>query len=210
MKTHTSTSKVLIHSNLRHFFLDSVSQALKNQHTEADAATVVYIVNLLTCFTRSENFFEQSSDKPALKPLALHYHDALSAQSELEKHMELQRLGDVALFVSGIFSQSLANKPVGLDYYINMGGSAYAYLADISDRQFNDSAFSDIFTELSDKFVMFVDALNEVSEGIQTSSDTDLLRLHEIWLQTGSQRAKKILQQKGLLISDHPLNPIRH
>jgi hypothetical protein len=195
-------TKVIQQKNLRHFFQESVHQALKNQHLQAQEYTIVYLVNLLTAFSRSENLFEaEPSGSPALKPLAGFYNDAINAQSDFERDVALQRMGDVSLFIAGIFSQSLRNKLVDIDYYVNMGGNAYACLADIKQRKLNGAALGDIFSELSGKFVGFVDVLGEVGEGLQTPGDTGLLRLYEVWLRTGSKRAQNQLRKQGLQVS---------
>src|SRR5690606_15883511 len=116
--------KLIQQSNLRQFFQESVSQALGNQNIKAEDGTVIYLANLLTVFTRSENLFEFTQNGFMLRPLALHYEEAVNAPSTHARNIALQRLGDIALFISGIFSQSLSRKSVDIDYYINMGGSA--------------------------------------------------------------------------------------
>ncbi|HEX5057329.1 MAG TPA: hypothetical protein VFX02_12640 [Gammaproteobacteria bacterium] len=196
-------SKVIQHNNLRHFFQESVKQALKNQHLQAQEYTIVYLVNLLTSFSRSENLFEiePTSGGLALKPLAGFYKDAINAGSDFERDLALQRMGDIALFISGIFSQSLQRKAVDIDYYVNMGGHAYSYLAEVKQRKLNGAALGEIFTELADKFVGFVDVLGEVGEGMQAPSDTGLLRLYEVWVRTGSRRAQNQLLKQGLQVS---------
>lgn len=205
----SSHHKKLIHpSNLQHYFQDSVDRAVKNQHVETDDGTIVYLANLLTVFTRSENLFEPGDDGSLqLKPLALHYTEALNASSRHGRTIALQRLGDIALFVSGIFSQSLARKAIDIDYYVNMGGSAYSYLADIRDRRMNETALGDIFAELAQKFVGFVDVLNEVCEQ-HTVTDKDLLRLYEVWMRTGSKRTEKQLREHGIYLGER--QPAKH
>lgn len=199
-----SHHKKLIHpSNLQHYFQDSVDRAVKNQHVETDGGTIIYLANLLTVFTRSENLFEPGDDGSLqLKPLALHYNEALNATSRHARTIALQRLGDIALFISGIFSHSLARKPVDIDYYINMGGSAYSYLSDIRDRRLNETALGEIFAELAQKFVDFVDVLNEVCEQTHAVTDKDLLRLYEVWIRTGSKRTEKQLREHGIHLDE--------
>ncbi|HEY3488118.1 MAG TPA: hypothetical protein VGL10_08630 [Gammaproteobacteria bacterium] len=191
-------SKVIAQKDLRYFFQDSVSRALQNQRLQAQEYTIVYLVNLLIGFSRSENLFEPTPDGLKLRPLAGFYSDAVNASSDYERGIALQRMGDIALFIAGMFSQSLRNKPVDIDYYVNMGGRAYGFLADIKQRKLNGTALGEIFSELSAKFIGFVDVVGEVGEGLQQTSDRDLLRLHEIWLRTGSKRAENQLLQHGL------------
>jgi hypothetical protein len=51
---------------------------------------------------------------------------------------------------------------------------------------------------LSDKFARFVDVLAEVGEQSGLSSQTDIMRLYEIWLRTGSRRAAERLRKLGI------------
>jgi hypothetical protein len=55
-----------------------------------------------------------------------------------------------------------------------------------------------VFEELSEKFQCFVDVLNEVSERAHLNSDSDILRTYELWLKTGSARARHRLLEEGL------------
>ena len=202
--------RLIQHKSLRHFFQDSVTQAIKNQHIDTDDGTIVYLTNLLTVFTRSENLFEPRDNRLHIKPLALQFKDALNASSTHERSIALQRLGDIALFVSGIFSHSLARQAVDVDYYVNMGGSAYSYLADTRDRRLHNTALGEIFSELAAKFVDFVDVLSEVCEKSHAGSDKDLLRLYEVWIRTGSKRTEQLLREHGIHLDNEQLDKPLH
>lgn len=184
--------------NVREHFRDSIHTALSNQKVEAGEDTVYYVVNLLAYFAHSENLFSQTAEGVDLKPLALIYAEAVEANSLEERLSALRRLGDVALLISGVFSSSLNRKVVDVDYYMAMGGSAYAHLSDISRGTVRGKVFCAIFGELSDKFPRFVDVLAEVSEQSGLSSQTDIMRLYEIWLHTGSRRAADRLRKLGI------------
>jgi hypothetical protein len=168
------------------YFKELVEGALVNQHVSAGELTAWYVVHLLVAFLR------QSSDHD-LEPLALKLSKALDAGGS-EQRASLKQIGDVTLFVSGFFSDSLRRKPVGVDYYVSVGGYAYNALS----RLDTDSR-SGVFAELADKFVTFVDVLSEVSERTVGSSNTDLLRLYERWLTTGSPRSGKLLIERGIV-----------
>jgi hypothetical protein len=184
--------------NVREHFRDSIQSALSNQRVEAGEETVFYVVNLLAYYIHSENLFSQTSEGVELKPLALIYADAVEAKSLEDRHSALKRLGDVALLISGLFSSSLQRKVVDVDYYIAMGGSAYAHLSDISRGTPRGRAFCAIFGELSHKFTTFVDVLAEVGEQSRLGSHSDIMRLYEIWLRTGSRRAAERLRKLGI------------
>ena len=56
-----------------------------------------------------------------------------------------------------------------------------------------------VFAELADNFIGFVDVLSEVSERSSCGSNTDLLRLYERWLKTGSPRSGQLLVEQGVV-----------
>jgi hypothetical protein len=95
----------------------------------------------------------------------------------MRKRESLRQIGDVSLFISGFFSDSLHRKLVDVDYYVSIGGCAYNALSRVET-----DTFSSVFAELGEKFVGFVDVLSEVSERTSCSSNADLLRLYEKWL----------------------------
>jgi hypothetical protein len=123
--------------------------------------------------------------------------EALEARSAGDRNRNLQRLGDVSLFVAGFFAQSFARKLIDIDYHIAMGGHAYGVLAETLSRG-RGRVLGNVFAELSEKFQPMVDALNELAESAHAHSDKDILRLYEIWLKTGSRRSYAILKRLGV------------
>jgi hypothetical protein len=184
--------------NLREFFRDSVHAALERQNVGVEDHTEHYVVNLLTMFARSEALFEPTADGPRLKPLAMMLADADSAASREERWRALQRVGDVSLFVAGFFAQSFARRLVDVDYHVAMGGHAYGTLADTCGGGARGRALTSVFAELAEKFQRLVDALNDVSEMAHRHDQRDVLRQYEIWLKTGSPRARAILANLGV------------
>lgn len=188
--------KVIPVANLTEYFRDSLDTVMAKRKLRADDDTAHYVVNLLTGFARSEALYEHTQAGFGLKPLAFMLADAVHAPSEQQRQRSLQRLGDVALFVAGFFSGSLARSLVDVDYYINMGGNAYDSLSQSGGGSLRVRARASIFAELGSKFGDFVDALADIAE--QGRSDHDLLRQYEIWLKTGSDRAATILRSLGV------------
>jgi hypothetical protein len=183
---------------LREFFHDSVKVALERQQVGVEDHTEHYVVNLLTMFARSEALFDETPHGPRIRPLALMLADAVNADSAERRSRLLQRIGDVSLFVAGFLSQGFERKLVDVDYHIAMGGRAYGTLAGCCERGARGRALSTVFSELATKFQRLVDALNEVSEMSCKHTDQHVLRLYEIWLKTGSQRAHESLRALGV------------
>ena len=202
--------QLIENSSLQHFFQQSVAQAMQRQSLQADVNTVIYVVNLLTLFARSEHFFAENDEGRHIQPLASHYQAAVNSTTDYARTAALQRLGDIALFVSGVFSHSLERRLVDIDYYINMGGNAYAHAAEIRERRMQHKVLADVLAELSEKFVDFVDVLNEVGEGLQPATDANLLRLYEVWRRSGSRRARALLLKHGIHLDTGATPDQRH
>jgi hypothetical protein len=189
---------LIVDMNVTEYFKDSLSSALSHQKVKAEEDTVFYVVNLLAWFARAENLFPASQPGLVGQPLALTYADAVKATSLEEREAALRRLGDVALVVAGLFAASFSRKLVDIDYYIAMGGSAYGVLSEQASSSVRSRTFRAIFGELSVKFQAFVDALAEVGDNTPLGSQTDVLRLYEIWMKTGSAYAAERLRKHGI------------
>ena len=170
------------------YFKELVESAITRQGVEAGEMTSYYLVNLLAGFVSFDRT-EVGDDQP----LAVLFAKALQSGGAVQRD-GLRRVGDLSLFISGYFSDSLKPSLVEVDYYIALGERAYGSLA----RQSGD-AFSDVFDELSDKFSGFVEVLGEVSERTALTSNRDLLRLYERWLRTKSRRSGDLLVSKGIV-----------
>jgi hypothetical protein len=206
MRKH-DTAGLLAVADVRDFFRVALQHALRHQHVSVREQTEHYVVNLLAMFARTEALFEPEPGRPArLKPLALLLAEAVDTPDERLRFRLLQRLGDVALFIAGFLAGDL-RRPVDVDYHIAMGGRAYGALAQAPCRG-SRRALSSVFAELEDKFQPLVDALNEIGDGAGGDSPQDVLRLYELWQQTGSRRARRLLMNLG--VQPHPAGELAH
>jgi len=182
--------------NLQDYFRTSIDDVVSRQQVDIDPHAAHYVVNMLTLFSRSDELYEDDGEVYGLRPLALMLADAADAENAEQRNHLLQRIGDVALFISGFFSDGLAAKAVDVDYYVQMGGTAYGSLSEEVRNTFRGRAVAGVFRELAFKFQMVVDVLNEISDG---PSDRDLLRAYEVWRRTGSKRAEQLLRKNGVV-----------
>mgnify|MGYP001818860403 CR=1 FL=1 len=189
--------------SLLDYFRTSIENVISEQGVNVMPDTTHYVVNLLTLFSRAEEFYDDDGECRWHKPLALMLADAEDAPSPEQQNHALQRIGDVALFISGFFADSLATHVVDLDYYIHMGGSAYGSLSDKVRGTFRGNAFADTYSELAAKFQLLVDVLNEMRDRERQGSDLDVLRTYTVWRKTGSKRAESLLRQHGVV----PIRP---
>jgi hypothetical protein len=194
----TTAGNLVAVSSLREFFRDAFHTASARQHLNIDEQAEQYVVNLLTMFSRADALYERTADGLRIKPLAHMLADALEAPSASARHRGLQRLGDVSLFIAGFFARSFARKLIDIDYHIAMGGNAYSSLADTLPRTLSGRCVAAVYAQLAQKFHGLVDALNEVSDMSHRYTDADILRLYEIWMKTGSPRARGLLRELGV------------
>ena len=192
-----NTASIIKSKSLVEHFHSSVNSAVKNQGIDASEETIHYLVNILTAFSRSEYLFQQTQEGLDQTPLAFMYLEALSENSLANRIRILRKLGDTALFLVGVFSESFDRKVVAADYYIAMGGNAYSGVSEVMGNRFNNKSGQHLFDELTQKFVDFVDVLNEVSEHESMNNNLDIMRLHEYWLKTGSKRASAFARRIG-------------
>lgn len=169
------------------YFKELVEGALEHQGVVANELTAYYVVQMLTGFVERRDM-----DQPD-EPLGIRLARALDSGG-IAQRVTLKQIGDVSLFVSGFFSDSLRRKLIDVDYYASIGGVAYQALS-----RHETDAFSPVFAELAEKFVAFADVLSEVSERSACTSNMDLLRLYERWLKTGSRRSGQLLVERGVV-----------
>jgi hypothetical protein len=182
--------------NLREYFMRSVAQSMQRNDVAVDEHTSCYVVNLLTLYARSEALFEDGENGPELRPVARLLADAVD-RGEAERRRALQRVGDQSLFIAGFFGDSLSTRLVDVDYYVDMGGSAYATLSLGSRQSLRNRALGRVFAELAENFLDFVDVLTDLRERAGPGGG-DLLRLYELWTRTGSARAARLLREAGI------------
>jgi len=179
------------------FFRERVVEVMSRRGFETIEVAEYYLVDLLSRFTQTSNLFDQHPDESSndREPLAMML---LKAQSKelpgVEKVTILKKLGDTSLYISGFFGDSLNRKIIDLDYYREMGAIAYRSLSHV----IRDDQFQELYNELHNKFSQFGDVLTEISQDLKIDNNQNLLKLYELYLQTGSSFAKTQLDEKGL------------
>jgi len=101
------------------YFKELVETAMEHQHVAVRDLTSFYLVNLLTGFVH----FDRSSPAVGDEPLGIRLARALQAGGTAQRN-GLREVGDLSLFISGFFSDSLNAGPVDVDYYVQRGERA--------------------------------------------------------------------------------------
>ena len=170
----TTVDLSLIHTvTVREHFSTAWQSAARNQDVALRDTTSPYLVNLLTEYCEASALAAVTDANRQIKPLATLYGEALEAPTSEHRRRTLQKLGDLALFISGIFSDSLNRKLVDVDYYIGMGEAAYCCVHDSLQADTRARTLSNVFGELSSKFPQLVDVLTEDSamRGVESGEE---------------------------------------
>jgi hypothetical protein len=178
-----------LESNVEVFFRDEVDRAFKKEGLSPGTMVEHYVVQLLAAYAA------RPIDSA---PLALRMAAAVEAPPR-ERRRRLRDIGDTSLYVSGFWSESLEQTAVDVDYYVEMGGSAYGELAR-GGAAWNGDPYADVFGELAMNFARFVAALALVSRRtVVPASNQDILRLYRRWQETRSAAAAARLAAMGVV-----------
>jgi hypothetical protein len=190
--------ELVVARDLTQFFHDRVRAVMNRQRVEARDEAVLYVVNLLTEHMRCESLASTAEAGAAIHPPLAELLAQARLASPEERVRQLRRLGDLALYVAGFFSEHLRRRLVDIDYYIGMGGGAYQGVA-ASLRARSARDLGALFDELAGKFARFVDVFAELSEDARPGTNADVVRLYERWQLTGSRWAAAKLCEAGLV-----------
>lgn len=169
------------------FFRELVQAAMRAQRFEPSGDhTEYYLVQLLERHLRRTGGLLE-------KPLGVSYLEA--AQSEPPEAIHrLQEVGDTALFLVGLFAESLERSLVQPGYYIDLGQMAYRRIADLGTR-----SLQGLFAELAAQFRALVAVLGEISARELFAADRDTLRIYRRWLVARSAADAAELVRRGVI-----------
>jgi hypothetical protein len=182
----------------RALFAELVAGALGETRLEPSPMAVAYLIELLDSRISVTPPPEAAADEATLAESLY----AARARRGAERALRLRRLGDRALFVAGWFGDSLSRRVVDIDYYGDVGRTAYAQLSDTLAQQLSEDSWPGLYAELAERFGDFVDVLAEVGDRTRSERCEDLLRLYERYVRTGSARDRRRLLRAGQLPPD--------
>lgn len=177
---------------MREFFREALGDAMRKSSVKLTDTAQVYLVNLLVEFMRTENVYAgtDKGEKPVLADLFSRALDAEPGEAvRIYKHM-----GDSSLYLTGFFTEGIES----VDYYVSMGGSAYANVAGLMRP--TAATHSALFAELSDRFPSLVDLLMSMSLGTAPPNDARVLELVERYRRTGDPKVLDALKAQGIVM----------
>jgi len=181
--------------NLFDFFHEHVGAAASAARTDMSEDGVFYLSNLLV----ERGRVDEQARPETLVELAIQARD----EGGLRAVGTWRELGDQALYVSGFFRSSLSRCTVSVDYYLAMGATAYGRLSGLLRAPGEAGGLEAVYAELADSFETCSEVLQDVRDALRAHSHSDILRLYEEWVTTGSPRAAERLRDLGVV----PMRP---
>lgn len=126
-------------------------------------------------------------------------------QIKRERNTTLREVGDKCLLFAGLFPGRARHVRVPISYFIKLGQTAYGSLSEskpmikknLASEYQNESIISNIaiYDKLRFHFVGLMDILHTIHETHSDTAFLDLLQAEELWHETHSQHALKIIKE---------------
>lgn len=170
-------------SDPRHFFYESLREALLRLHLKVEDWTEFYLVELCV---------RQIFNPVSVDPLVFQMIEA--TECSVDDAFSLWRdMGDSALVQAGFYDSNLSQRGIARSYVVQMGGHAYS-LASVRARD----GRGDVYATLAREFAAFARALNEVHEQTHLRTPQDIVKLYESWSRTKSSSSMERLHALGI------------
>ncbi|TNF36368.1 MAG: hypothetical protein EP315_04240 [Gammaproteobacteria bacterium] len=152
-----------------------IKDAEKQAQCTLDEDIESYLIFTLIRFTSNPDLASR-----ALAPDFLHGLNQLGHARE----QQLRDVGDQCLLLSGLFPQRAEKRLVSIQYYVNMGRTAYDYLGELMSK-----ALAHLYKQLSVSFIQLLDVLHNIRD----HSPLQPLQAYDLWRHNGSQNAYRSL-----------------
>lgn len=173
-------------------FKEWVAEAATRQRIDPDSDTCCYLVHLLDQFVRPEGLYRDVGHRPR-RPLGPLLFAAPRAEG-VERFMLLRAVGDLTLFLTGVFYGSLDRRRVSGDYYSRLGAAAYGQAA----ATCRSTANAELFEKLGRRFLTLAGLLHHISRRCALDVRPDLLVLHSRCLEDADKHCAALLRSYGV------------
>ena len=142
---------------LRHLFRN-LTEASFEQVGHTDPELTVYVTGLLVDFTHMDNLYRVRDAKGRRLEYLVDFQLESQRGDKAHARDTQKHLGDYALFIVGMFPESLQRRrrPISPDYYVAQGKQAYATVSTMDGLR----PTAALFRKLADQFETCVCALN--------------------------------------------------
>jgi hypothetical protein len=153
-------SSLVLESSLQSYFYTELEEVNNKMAGKLPNETIFYSSLVMDKFGDSEKYYEIVEGKPKEKTLGVMLLES-SQLSGIKKKNKLKDIGDTALLICGFFSESMNRKIINLDYYKDVGQSAYYQLNTIIPSFYDVPLF---YQSLSTNFLQVTNVMGLVAE----------------------------------------------
>ncbi len=158
-----SPSLITVQS-LESYFFDSLFELNKKSLCPVPREAIFYSGQILSRYLQSQDFYEINTDgKIQNKVLGLKYLEANLLPVNQKKEV-FRDIGDSALFLCGYFRPSLKKQIVDLDYYKQLGISAYERLNAIVPLHYDIQSFYKMIASCFENLMILFSRLAETDK----------------------------------------------
>lgn len=205
MKREPPSTNTHLHltQDLRSFFAEECLSIASKQGLKIPEHLGKYLGEMLVRFVGSDTYFVPNSDPHSAKPKKEFPSVVrlwLEGQSQpgFEQLVQMQHVGDIALYTSGFFPERIEKSLVDMDFYMAVGGQAYERAGQIRETLSIERDLN-IYFELASKFGELKELLAELSDRKFLATESDRLRLYQKWLDSRSPRIQRMLAEVGII-----------
>ena len=156
-----------------------VKEAMSYNGVNLDEELESYLVFLLMRYMKETDLTS--------RVMALEYLRGMQSPAS-ERNERMRDVGDQCLLFSGLYPKQAQRRQVKISYYVKMGRSAYSSLSG-----YTQSALATMYSNLADSFVALMDTLLAMRCMNDRSMQLEPLLAYELWQDTQSQQARRML-----------------
>lgn len=184
-----SDPDLLVTHSLASFFHELILDAAHRLRLTLSQPVQVYLIQLLTSWSRKESVPPLQA---ALGPLLL---SALAEPDRPRRFALLHTIGDRALYEGGYFAARLVDSMIDVNYYRAIGRDAFGLLS----QEHRRAHLRALFGELAERFAELSRLLADAAESGHHSPGDSVTDLYERWLVTRSRKLADRLRALGVL-----------
>ena len=142
-----SNSSICLEASLQAYFFDELHRINQKRQEPLPDLSIYYSSLVIDRFSLSNQYFEKQEDgRVREKTLGIKLLKS-EGLSESEKRRELRDIGDTALFLCGYFSNSINEKIIDINYYCEIGRTAYRKLDSYQESFYDYKGFFQHFSK---------------------------------------------------------------
>ncbi len=190
LHTPANESLLLTGQSLRGLFDELLSRNFEENLHCSDREIILYLVDLLTEFSRAENLYAirnaRGKSLEDVGEMLLESNPLLEAPSFDREREVRKHIGDFTLFFVGLFPEAVnrwrlrRQRLDSLLDYVRTGKESYFIVSEFNLYEYKDAA--PLFKKMSDQFELCVFGLNLVKRNLEQMQQESYVRAREYWL----------------------------